>query len=272
MPEIKVMPITQQTVQCASFVCSHPDDVGLDLADAGCQLKTQWAEGEIEKGFVPGFVALLDGKPAGVFNLEHRKDQIISLKCIWVPRKDHWDKGVASKLMGRLLDYAKSTQCFDGKPAKAVISFPFDGGFPDQKKWAEFMVRKGFVPTPEDNCIVYYPIEPGFVYHKDPKLDGFFDDNSNKDYIAQEIDKNRILVIEDPDICPYFHVFFSKAASKAKEMKPELQTVFLNSKLDKDETDKRGGFRGMVIRGHKIVTPSYHYDKFMEEVKSAMEA
>ncbi len=267
MEEIKVLPITKETVQCASFVCAHPDDVGLELADQGCQLKTQWAEEELEKGFVPGFVAWHDSKPAGVFNLEHRKEtQIVSIKCVWVPKKEHWDKGIATKLLEGLIKYAKTDGCFGDKPAKAIIAYPFDGGYPEQHKWAEFMVRKGFVPTPEDSCIVYYPIEPGFIYHKDDKLDGFFEDNAAQDYNVQEEDRRRILVIESPIMCPYYHVFFAKAAAKAKEIKPGIEVVFLNSQKDRAEVEKRGGFRGMVVGGHKIMAPSYYFDKFMAEV------
>ncbi|MBP7733528.1 MAG: GNAT family N-acetyltransferase [Caldisericia bacterium] len=272
MPEIKVLPITSETIQCASYVCSDPADVGLELADQGCTLKTQWAEAEIKKGFVPGFVAWLDGKPAGIFNLEHREEsKIISIKCIWVPRKSHWDKGVASKIMQKLIDYAKSCECFNGKPAVAIIAQPFDGGYPEQKKWFEFMVKKGFTTTPEDNCILYYPVETGYVYHKDPQRDGFFEDNATKDYIPQSEDKDRILVIESPIMCPYYHVFFAKAAAQLKELKPELEVVFLNAETDNTEVAKRGDFRGLIVRGHKVTSPSYYFDKFMEEAKKYLE-
>jgi GNAT superfamily N-acetyltransferase len=272
MQDIKVLPITMETVECASYVCSDPDDVGLEIADKGCNLKTQWAEDEIKKGFVPGFVAWFHGKPAGVFNLEHRKeDRLISIKCVWVPRKDHWDKGIASHILEKLIHYAKTTTCFDGMNAKAIIVFPFDGGFPEQKKWHEFMTRKGFVATPEDSCMLYYPIEPGFIYNKNPEKDGFFEDYSGREYILQEEDKNKVLVIEEPDICPYYHVFFAKTAAKILELKPEMEIIFLNSIINKDEVEKRGRFRGMVVKGKKIVTPSYHYGKFMEEVKAALE-
>ncbi|NTU61076.1 MAG: GNAT family N-acetyltransferase [Caldiserica bacterium] len=272
MLEIKVLPITMETVQCASYVCSDPSDVGLELADRGCNLKTQWAEAEIKKGFVPGFVAWLDGKPSGVFNLEHREDsRVVGIKCVWVPRKDHWDKGVASKILQKLISYAKTIDCFNGKPASAIIAQPFDGGYPEQKKWYEFLVKKGFSPTHEDNCILYYPIEPGYVYHKDPKKDGLFDDNSTKEYIPQQEDNDRIVVIENPIMCPYYHVFFAKAAAKLKEVKPEIQVAWLNSEIDSKEVAKRGSFRGMVVKGHKITAPSYNFDKFLEEAKSYLE-
>lgn len=272
MDEIKVLPITMETIQCSSFVCSDPDDVGLELADRGCNLKSQWAAQEIGKGYVPGFVAWYHGKPAGVFNLEHRKeDRIISIKCVWVPKKDHWDKGIASHIWERLLRYAKTTACFDGKLATAIIVQPFDGGFPEQKKWHEFMLKKGFSPTQEDTCLLYYPIEPGFIYRRNPQKDGLFDDQSTKEYQLQEEDKNSILIIESPIVCPYYHVFFAKAASKLKEIKPGIEVVFLNSEIDKAEVEKRGSFRGLVVRGHKVTAPSYYFDKFMDEAKKYLE-
>jgi GNAT superfamily N-acetyltransferase len=272
MDEIKVLPITMDTIQCSSFVCSDPDDVGLELADHGCNLKAQWAAQEIGKGFVPGFVAWYHGKPAGVFNLEHRKeDRIISIKCVWVPKKDHWDKGIASHILEKLIHYAKTTTCFDGINAKAIIVFPFDGGFPEQKKWHEFMIRKGFVPTQEDNCLLFYPIEPGYIYQKNPQKDSFFEDNSAKNYIEQEQDKDKILVIESPIMCPYYHVFFAKAAAKLKEIKPDIEVVFLNSEIDNAEVAKRGSFRGLVVKEHKVTAPSYYFEKFMEEAKKYLE-
>ena len=268
MPEIKVLPITEESVQCASYVCSHPDDVGLENADKGMMLKDQWARNEIKQGFTPGFFALLDGKPAGVFNLEHRKDTgIIVIKCVWVRRKEHWDKGVASKIWEKLLHYAKTTAVFDGKPAKAIVTQPFDGGFPEQKKWYEFMIKKGFVQTPEENCVLYYPIEPGYIYHMNPDKDGIWPKaDVLTTYNLQPEDKEKIVIIEDPDICPYFHVFYANTIKKILELKPNLGVAWLNSEIDVEEVKKRGSFRGMVVRGNKITTPSYVYDKFMEEI------
>ncbi|MGB9553628.1 MAG: GNAT family N-acetyltransferase, partial [bacterium] len=74
----------------------------------GVALKEAWVRDKLDRGEPFAKMAILEGEIAGIVQFQPVPEEgIFHLLCIFVPRKEHWGKGVGSLLLDSLIEEAK---------------------------------------------------------------------------------------------------------------------------------------------------------------------
>ena len=109
---------------------------------------------------------------------------------------------------------------------------------------------------------MFYPLEEGFIYQpvKEEEVE----------YIPQEEDKGKVLLIHGPSHCPFSYFFLKKAEQIIKEIAPGISIRWIDKSKEPEEVRKRGNIEGCFVNAKAI--KSYVSDKedFKKEVTEAL--
>jgi hypothetical protein len=187
---------------------------------------------------------------------------VVYIYCIFVPEDNHLQKGIATKLFSSLkADMKKPKIWFDNKPALALVTRTFAGEKPGQFSARLFFKKMGFKQVGEDPDFLYYPLEEGFIYQLSEK---------ENEYIPQEEDKGKALLICGPSYCPFTYAFQKKAEKTIKEIAPGIPIRWIDSSQEPDEVRKRGNIEGCVVNTKPIKSFVLDRVDFKKEVIEAL--
>jgi hypothetical protein len=161
-------------------------------------------------------------------------------------------------------DVEKPLSWFNNKRPLALVTRTFPGEAPGQLTARSFFKKKGFKQIGKDPDYLYYPLEASFVYQPLRKKE--------LEYIPQEEDKGRVLIICGPNSCPATHPYFLKRMEKyIREIDSEIPILWLDKSEEPEEVNKRNVDIGNCIVNAKHIK-SFVLDKknFQKEVRDAL--
>lgn len=265
MDKIDVRNGIEENIDDLCSVCVSPDlrehpDWIRGIAD-----KRKWAiEALLEWGSFAK-VAYVSGIPGGM--IQYRplpEERVVSIDCIDVPVRSYWGKGIGSRLLRSLMeDVKKPMNWFDDRRPLALVTATFPGGAPEQHTAREFFTRKGFKRIGEDPDHLYYPLQPGFVYRPVEK--------KRVQYVAQDEDKGKVVLVSGPDFCPVTYPFFLKRMERyIKEIYPVVHIRWLDLSEEPREVKKRSVSVGdCIVNARLIESRVLDKDSFQKEVEAA---
>ncbi|MGQ9706153.1 MAG: GNAT family N-acetyltransferase [bacterium] len=266
MPIITIKNVTTDNISDLSKICVNPDDLNdLDYIK-GVNEKTIWAEEMLKRWGSFAKIAYYNDDPAGFIQYEPvPNEQVISIHCTFVPRKEHWNKGIASKLLCSLIDdMTLPSPWFDGDRPLALITRTFPGGASGQLKSRDFFIKRGFKMVARKPDFLYLPIKEGFIY--EPKR------RRAKKYIPQDVDKGRAIIVCGSNWCPVTYAYFLKRMEKyIREVDENITIIWLDTTLNSDEIKKRNLDVGdCVVNARKIKAFVLDKERFQGEVRQVM--
>jgi len=267
MEEIIIKDISKENIEDICWICTPPREKENPDFIKGIEEKKRWSEDMLQTWGSFAKIAYIDNNKAGFMQFEPvPEERIISIDCIYVPRKDHWQKGVATKLLSSLIDDMKETKkYFDNKRPLALVTKTFPGGGKEQLSAREFYKKKGFKQIGEDPDFLYYPLEENFVYKPAP--------TEEKKYILQEEDKGKVLIVCGPINCPFTYPYFLKCMEKyIREIDSEIPIRWIDASENPEEVKKRNiDVQDCIVNAKQIKAVVADKDKFQKEVREALE-
>jgi N-acetylglutamate synthase-like GNAT family acetyltransferase len=266
MKGISVKDISKENFEDLCRVCIPPKYRKNPDFIKGIEAKNTWSQEMLEKWGTFGKIGYLKGERAGIIQYEPLPDEkVISIICIFVPQKDHWQKGIASHLLANLTeDMREPKWYFDDEYPLALVTKTFPGEGKDQLSAREFFRMRGFKLIGEDPDYLYYPLEEHYLY----KPKGI----KEKVYIPHEEDKGRVLIINGPNNCPFTYPYFLKYMEKyIREIDEEIPIEWIDIREKPEEVKKRNlEVTHCIVNGVRI--KSFVVDKiaFQDEVREAL--
>jgi len=268
MTAIRVESVTENRVENLCQMCvprekrSEPDWV------KGTEEKRRWALEKL-KEWGPFAKLAYDGDiPVGMIQFRPVPDEkIITIDCIWVPQRNYWAKGVATKLLAGLLqDTNRTLPWFDNQRPLALVTRTFPGGAPDQCTARDFFTRKGFQQVGADPDFLYYPLVEGFVYRPLEK--------PAVNYLPQEDDKGKVLIVCGPNGCPgTYPLFLKRMECYIRELDSTVPIVWLDVASEPEKVKGRNLAVGdCVVNGHQLRSFVLDKENFQKEVRQALRA
>lgn len=229
----------------------------------GAQAKEAWIRERAARGEPVGKLALLAGELMGILHYETVPEEgVAHIRCIYVPHREHWGKGIGSALLSSLLAEMREPQLWNGgRPALGITTQPFGGHAPGQLPAREFFLRRGFDPTPEDPGLLFRPLEPGARYV--PRRSG-------PTYVPQPEDRGRAVILHGPSFCPWSYPFHARAAEIISELAPGLAIRWIDRAAEPEEFFRRGGYEGIIVNGRPIRAFVLDRAAFVDEVRAAL--
>jgi GNAT superfamily N-acetyltransferase len=265
MDEINVKDATKEDVDDLCWVCVSPEKRDDPDWIRGVADKKKWAVEALAEWGPFAKVAYLNGSPAGMIQYRPSpEEQVVRIDCIYVPVRSHWGKGIAGRLLRRLMeDVQKPMSWFDSKRPLGLVTKTFPGGAAEQYTAREFFTRKGFRQIGEDPDYLYYPLQPGFVYKPVPKKEA--------SYIPQDEDKGKVVIISGPDYCPATYAYFLKRMERyIREIDPGVSIRWIDSSEEPQEVRERNvGVSDCIVNAKLIKSYVLDKDNFQKEVKAA---
>lgn len=264
MDKFRIRDITKENIEDLCQICIPPEKIDLPLFMTGIKEKRKWARKMLQTW---GSFAKLAYRRSAIIGLIQYKpvppERVIYIYCIYVPEKDQCRKGIATQLLSNLItDMKKPKSWFGNKPALALVTRTFPGEKPDRFSARLFFSRMGFKQVGEDPDFLFYPLEEGFIYQpvKEKEVE----------YIPQEEDKGKVLLIHGPSHCPFSYFFLKKAEQIIKEIAPGISIRWIDKSKEPEEVRKRGNIEGCFVNAKAI--KSYVSDKedFKKEVTEAL--
>jgi GNAT superfamily N-acetyltransferase len=266
MDEINVRGVTKENVEDLCWACVSPEKRDDPDWIRGVADKKKWAIETLQKWGPFAKVAYHNGSPAGM--IQYRPlagERVVRIYCIYVQVAGHWRKGIATRLLGSLLeDVEKPMKWFDSSRPLALATKTFLGGASEQYTAREFFTRKGFRQIGKEPDHLYYPLKAGFVYRPVEKKE--------VGYIPRDEDKGKVVLVSGPDWCPATYPYFLKRTEKCiRETYPGVAIRWIDSSEDPGEVRKRNVAVGDCIVNARLM-PSYVLDKdgFEKEVRAAL--
>jgi len=229
----------------------------------GVDLKETWVRDKLDWGEPFARVALLEGEIAGIIQFQPvPEEEVFHILCIFVPRKEHWGKGLGSLLLDSLKEEARKPQDWNGgRPASGITAWAFSGEAEGQLSMKDFFLKKGFQPFPDNPDFLFLPLEEGFRL-KRRRL--------SPSYIRQEEDTGKAVILYGPSFCPWDYFFYRLGEQAVRELTPEIPIRWINRVEEPEEFQKRGGFEGIVVNSIPIKTFVLEKEEFSKEVREAL--
>ena len=264
MEKFRIRDVTKGKIEDLCQICipsekkDHPEFI------TGMEEKRKWAKKMLQTW---GSFAKLAYRGSTTLGLIQYKpvppERVTYIYCIFVPEKDQCQKGIATQLLSSLIeDMKKPKFWFDNKPALALVTRTFPGEKPDQFSARLFFTRMGFKQVGEDPDFLFYPLEEGFIYQPVKE--------KGAEYIPQEEDKGKVLLIHGPSYCPFSYFFLKKTEQTIKEIAPGISIRWIDSSQEPDEVRKRGNIEGCVVNTKPIKSFVLDKEDFQKEVTEAL--
>ncbi len=264
MEEIRVEEVRRENVEELAWFCIFPDWRENPAFIKGVEEKRKWAEEVLQKRGKFAKFAFIGTSPVGHIHYHPiPEEKVVFIDCIYVPEEKHWRKGIARKLLTHLMKEMKKPQVwFDGQPASALVTRTFPGERQSQYPARLFFSDMGFKPVGEDPDFLFYPLEEGFIYQPTPE--------KAAEYIPQEEDKEKAVIIYGPSFCPFSYVFLKKAEEVIKEVVPDIPVRWISKTEEPEEVKKRGDFEGCIVNAKPIQAFVLDTENFQKEVTEAL--
>jgi GNAT superfamily N-acetyltransferase len=263
---IDIKDVTKENVDDLCGVCVTSCVRGDPDWMRGWADKKKWAAEMLPKWGSFAKVAYESGNPAGM--IQYRplaEERVVAIDCMYVPMRAYWGKGIGSSLLRSLMeDVEKPMRWFDNRRPLALVTKTFHGGEPEQYAAREFFTRKGFRRIGEDPDYLYYPLQPGFVYRPAER--------KPVEYVPQNEDQGKVVLISGPDYCPATYPFFLKRMEKyIRDTYPKVPVRWIDPSQEPEEVKKRNVSVGdCVVNARLIRSCVLDKDRFQEEVRNAL--
>lgn len=266
MEEAMIKDVTKENVKDLCWICIPPERREDPDHIKGVEEKMKWTFKMLETWGSFAKIAYRDNIPVGLIQYKPIPEEgIIYIDCIYIPWSRYWRKGIATSLLSSLIeDVEKPLTWFDNKRALALVTKTFPGEAPGQYPARLFFKRKGFKQVGENPDFLYYPLEEGYVYQPIKKKE--------VEYIPQEEDKEKVLIIHGPNQCPVTYPFFLKRMEKyIREVDSKIPILWVDVSEEPEKVGKRNVDVGDCIVNAKLIK-SFVLDKesFQKEVKEAL--
>lgn len=225
--------------------------------------KRLWAMEMHKKWGTFAKLVFVQDNAAGLIHYEPiAEERVFLIHCIYIPDVEYWQKGIASQLLSSLVDGAKGRKSWmEGNPAMGFVTRTFHGEKPEQYPARDFFIKKSFKQMEENPDFLYYPLQSGFTYQPIIK---------KGEYIPQEDDWGKALIIYGPSYCPFSYAFLKMTERAISEIAPRTAIRWINKIEEPGEFKKRGGFEGCIVNGRSIKTFVLDKENFKKEVKQAI--
>ena len=108
MSEIRIREVTIENADDLCRMC-----IPLEMRDApafvtGAELKRKWATEMLQRWGSLAKLAYEGSTPVGLIQYEPMPEEgVIRIYCIYVPEKEHWQKGIATQMLSSLIEEMK---------------------------------------------------------------------------------------------------------------------------------------------------------------------
>ena len=264
MEKICVVDVGEENIQNLCQVCVPSDRRDDPDFITGMEEKRKWAIGMLHKwgpfaklayrGFTA--VGLIQYKPVP-------SEGVVFIYCIYVPESEDWRKGIASQLLSSLIKEMEEPKVwFDDQLPLAVVTETFPGEKPGQYTAHRFFNKKGFKQAGEAPNLLYYPLVNDFVYRPVGEKE--------VEYIPQDEDKGKAVIIHGSSSCPYSYSFLKLAEASVREAAPGILVRWINHIFEPKEANKRGLREGCIVNAKHVKTFVLHEADFKEEITQAL--
>jgi len=264
MEKFRIEDITKENIKDLCLICIPPEKIDHPVFITGMEEKRKWAMEMLRRRGT--FAKLAYEGPTAVGLIQYKpvpSEKVVYIYCIFVPEDNYLQKGIATKLFSSLkADMKKPKIWFDNKPALALVTRTFAGEKPGQFSARLFFKKMGFKQVGEDPDFLYYPLEEGFIYQPVKEKEA--------EYIPQEEDKGKVLIIYGPSFCPFSYFFLKKTEQTIKEIAPGISIQWIDSSKEPDEVRKRGNIEGCVVNTKPIKSFVLDKEDFQKEVTEAL--
>jgi hypothetical protein len=162
-----------------------------------------------------------------------------------VPRKEHWRKGIGRRLLTSLVeDMRRPKEWFGGEPPLALVTKPFPGEKPEQYSARNFFKDMGFKQVESNPSLLYFPLKHGFTYIPPEQRES--------NYIPQEDDKGKVVILYNPSFCPFSYFFLKKSVQEIEKAMPGISVRWINGWEEPVEIERRGISDGIVVNAKLI--------------------
>lgn len=230
----------------------------------GMEEKRKWAMDMLSRWGPFAKLAYVGPSAAGLIQYEPLpSDKVVYIHCIYVPEKQYWRMGIAKKLLSSLVEAMRKPQrWFHNESALALTVKTFPGEQPGQYPARLFFTKMGFKQIGGDPDFLYLPLEKGFIYK--PKVE------KQVEYVPQEEDKGKVLIIYGPSSCPFSYVFLKKAEHAIEVLAPGVPIRWMNRAEEPDEVWRRGNAEGCIVNARHIKSFILNGEAFQKEVMDAL--
>ena len=258
MNPIVVKPVTEALLHDFTTLCISGSKQPGEVYLRGAREMTDWATAMLRRFGMVGKLAFLDGKPAGILVCRPEPEQqVLRIKCIFVPDEKQTGKGLGKALWLSLLAESRLPHpVFGGKPPRALVVRAFAN--PAHLTQPVFFRNLGFVEVPgPDTDLLYYPLEPGYVYQPSPE----------KGYAPSPEDRGCARVRYDP-ACPHCLFFAEQSRKMLEETVPGIPVTVVNKFQEGETTGQSLELPPCVVNGQPIAATLWD-PGFREEAKQA---
>jgi len=261
---IKIVECREETLDDLCKLCVPSEKWDDPAFLTGIDLKRTWGREKLNKWGTCAKLAYKGSTPVGLLQYEPFLDeQVINIHCIYVPNMSHSRQGIATELLSHLIEEAKRPQpWFSGRAALALCTKTFPGERPGLYPARAFFRERGFQTVEDNPDLLYYPLQPHFVYQLKAEAEG--------KYILQVEDRGKAILIYGPSFCPFSYPFLKMAEELIHEIDPQIPVQWINWLKEPKAVAKRGGFTGCIVNGKVIEAYVLETDCFKRAVTDAI--
>lgn len=265
MEAFTIQEVTQRHVDDLCRFCVPPERRDDPAFVRGMADKRLWALEMLRTWGRCAKLAYLGNDPAGLIQYEPQPARgVVRIHCIYVPRREHWRRGIATRLLSSLVEAQARGDSPGGEPPSALLTRTFPGEGPDQYPARLFFERRGFRQVGDDPDLLCYPLVEGFACPPD--------EEPGVRYIPQEEDRHRVVIVHGPSPCPFTYPFLRMAERVIAEVVPGVPLRWIDGSLEPEQVARRGGFEGIAVNARSIRAHVLDEAGFRGEVTEALGA
>lgn len=264
MDEIRIVNVEEGHIEDLCRLCVPPEKRDEPEFVRGMEEKGKWAATMLHEWGSFAKLAYRGPTPIGLIQYGPiSQERVVSIFCIYVPDREDWRRGAASKLLASLVEEMREAKdWFGGHPASALVTRTFPGEKPDQYPARSFFLRKGFQQVGDESDLLEFPLMEGSTYQAVAE--------EEDRYIPQEEDEGVAVIVHGPTFCPYSYIFFKRAERLIKEVAPGVKIRWIDSSVEPEEAEKRGLKEGCVVNAEHIKAFVFQEEDFKAEVSLAL--
>jgi len=230
----------------------------------GMEEKRKWALDMLKRWGPFAKLAYVGSSAVGLIQYKpHTSEKVVYIYCIYVPEKQYWRMGIAKKLLSSLVEaMMKPQRWFNNESALALTVKTFPGEQPGQYPARLFFTKMGFKQVGDDPDFLYLPLKEGFIYK--PVAE------KQVEYIPQDEDRGRVLIIYGPSSCPFSYIFLKRAEQAMEALAPGVPIRWMNWAEEPEEAERRGNVEGFIVNARYIRSFVLNKEAFQKEVMDAL--
>ncbi|MEM3029881.1 MAG: GNAT family N-acetyltransferase [Thermoproteota archaeon] len=262
---IRVVEVSEENIGDLCSLCVPSERLGDSIFMKGVELKKTWVKDMLRRWGSVAKVAYLGETPAGFIQYVPIPDErVVHITCIFVPRREHWRKGIGRRLLTSLIeDMRRPKEWFGGEPPLALVTKPFPGEKPGQYPARSFFKDMGFKQVEANPNLLYYPLKQDFKYVPP--------EQEEPNYFPQEDDKGKAVILYNPSFCPFSYFFLKKSEQEIEKAIPGISIRWINGSEEPEEIERRGISGGIIVNARLIrASLLVNRDAFLREVFDAL--